>query len=142
MVMTATGDMVVPLLGTPGAAGVARILVDQRMHNWGYSHILHDVLLISSELVTNAAQRTPQDEIRLQLSRDADGIIVAVWDAAPDLPQPRARVDMTLDDLDLSEDAFDENGGWGLQIVQELSARCGAVRDPVGGKWIWARILI
>jgi hypothetical protein len=49
---------------------------------------------------------------------------------------------MTLDDLDLSEEAFDENGGWGLQIVQALSARCGAVRDPVGGKWIWARVLV
>lgn len=38
--------------------------------------------------------------------------------------------ELTLEDLDLSEEAFDDNGGWGLHIVQGLSAKCGVTADP------------
>jgi anti-sigma regulatory factor (Ser/Thr protein kinase) len=141
MVMTETGDVIIPLMGTPAAVGLARTLVDARIRKWDYFHILDDALLIVSELVTNAARRTPREEIRLRLSRDAHGILIAVWDAACDLPRAKPRIEPTLDDLDLSEEAFDDNGGWGLHIVQALSATCGATRDPGGGKWIWARIV-
>jgi hypothetical protein len=70
MVMTATGDLLLPLMGTPSAVGLARTLVDARIRNWTYFHILDNALLVVSELVTNAARQTPHQEIRLQLSRD------------------------------------------------------------------------
>jgi anti-sigma regulatory factor (Ser/Thr protein kinase) len=140
MVMTATGDLVMPLMGTPSAVGLARTLVDARIRKWDYFHILDNVLLIVSELVTNAARQTPHKEIRLQLSRDASGIVIAVWDGDHELPQARPKKELTLDDLDLSEEAFDDNGGWGLHIIQALSSTCGVMGDPAGGKWIWARI--
>jgi anti-sigma regulatory factor (Ser/Thr protein kinase) len=140
MVMTATGDLIIPLMGTPSAVGLARTLVDARIRKWDYFHILDDTLLIVSELVTNAARQTPNEEIRLQLSRDAYGIIVAVWDTAPELPRPKPKFELTLEDLDLSEDAFDDNGGRGLHIIEALSAKCGITGDPAGGKWIWARL--
>nr|WP_121434341.1 ATP-binding protein [Actinomadura pelletieri] len=94
-----------------------------------------------SELVTNASEQTPNKEIRVQVSRDADGLLLAVWDGDPAYPQPRPHVVFSLEDLDLSKEAFDDNGGWGLHIVRALSVRCGATRDPAGGKWVWARML-
>ncbi len=81
------------------------------------------------EIVTNAARQTPDEEIRLQLSRDDYGIIIAVWDADHALPEAKPMAELTLDDLDLSEEAFDDNGGWGLHIVQALAAKCGVTAD-------------
>ncbi|TDC89930.1 ATP-binding protein [Actinomadura sp. 7K507] len=140
MAMTATEESVMPLMGTPAAVGLARTFVDARIRKWDYLHILDSALLVVSEIVTNASRQTPHEEIRLQLSRDAYGVIIAVWDAAHELPQAKPMTELTLDDLDLSEEAFDDNGGWGLHIVQALSTRCGVIGDPAGGKWIWARI--
>ncbi|WP_165978528.1 ATP-binding protein [Actinomadura darangshiensis] len=110
------------------------------MRKWDYFHILDNALLIVSELVTNAARQTPCEEIRLQITRDAYGVIIAVWDAADALPQAKPMAELTLEDLDLSEEAFDDNGGWGLHIVQALSTKCGVIVDPAGGKWIWSRM--
>src|SRR5690349_4433653 len=134
MVMTATGDLIIPLLGTPATVGLARTLTGARMCKWGYLHILDNALLIVSELVTNAVHETPHKEIRFQLSRDAQGVIIAVWDSGLGVPRPKPLRKLTLDDLDLSAEAFDDNGGWGLHIVQALATRCGATRDPGGGK--------
>ncbi|GAA4227497.1 hypothetical protein GCM10022254_15340 [Actinomadura meridiana] len=138
--MTATGEMIVPLMGTAASVGLARTLAEARLCNWDYSHILDDALLVVSELVTNAAQRTPNQEIRVQISRDAGGVILAVWDRDPQYPRAVPQRLLSLDDLDLSSEAFDDNGGWGLHIVQALSVQCGATRDPAGGKWVWARM--
>ncbi|MEU8799544.1 ATP-binding protein [Spirillospora sp. NPDC048819] len=114
--------------------------MDTRIRKWDYFRILDSALLVVSELVTNAARQTPREEIRLQLSRDAYGVIIAVWDKDHELPKAKPMTELTLEDLDLSEEAFDDNGGWGLHIIQALSARCGVTADPAGGKWIWARI--
>ncbi|NVI91850.1 ATP-binding protein [Actinomadura sp. BRA 177] len=141
MAATAGGDLVIPLMGTAASVGLARTLVDARIRKWDYFHILDSTLLIVSELVTNAARQTPREEIRLQVSRDAHGIIVAVWDGACELPRAKPMREITLADLDLSEDAFDDNGGWGLHIVQALSDKCGVTADPAGGKWVWCRIV-
>jgi anti-sigma regulatory factor (Ser/Thr protein kinase) len=140
MAMTATAEPIMPLVGTPSAVGLARTFADTQIRKWDYSHILDGVLLIVSELVTNAARQTPDEEIRLQLSRDAFGIIIAVWDAHHALPEAKPMAELTLEDLDLSEEAFDDNGGWGLHIVQAMSAKCGVTADPAGGKWVWARM--
>ncbi|TDC75449.1 ATP-binding protein [Actinomadura sp. 7K507] len=140
MAMTATEESVMPLLGTPAAVGLARTFVDTRIRKWDYFHILDSALLVVSELVTNAARQTTHEEIRLQLSRDPYGIIIAVWDRDHELPRAKPMTELTLEDLDLSEEAFDDNGGWGLHIIQALSAKCGVTADPAGGKWIWTRM--
>ncbi|MFA1551638.1 ATP-binding protein [Actinomadura chokoriensis] len=138
--MTATEDLITSLPGTPSAVGLARTLTETQISKWDYSHILDSTLLIVSELVTNAVRQTPDEEIRLQLSRDAYGIIIAVWDGGHELPKAKPMTELTLEDLDLSEEAFDDNGGWGLHIVQAMSAKCGVTADPAGGKWIWTRM--
>jgi len=140
MAMTAAAEPVMPLMGTPSAVGLARTSAETQIRKWGYSRILDSALLIVSELVTNAARQTPDEEIRLQLSRDDYGIIIAVWDADHELPKAKPMTELTLEDLDLSEEAFDDNGGWGLHIVQAMSAKCGVTADPGGGKWVWSRM--
>ncbi|MBE1530572.1 ATP-binding protein [Actinomadura algeriensis] len=140
MSITATGDLIIPLLGTPSAVGLARTLAGARLNKWNCRHISDDALLIVSELVTNAARQTSHQEIRLQVSRDTAGIVVAVWDASPEIPKSRPVPEVTLDDLDVADDAFDDNGGRGLPLVQALSHSCGVTKDPTGGKWIWARL--
>jgi hypothetical protein len=50
--------------------------------------------------------------------------------------------DLTPDTLDLREENFDDNGGWGLPIVQMLSADCGVEPTHGGGKWVWANISV
>ena len=140
MAKTTTEESVMPLMGTPAAVGLARTFVETRIRKWNYSRILDNALLVTSELVTNAVRQTPHEEVRLQLSRDGYGVIIAVWDAAHRLPRAEPMTELTLDDLDLSEEAFDDNGGWGLHIVQVLSAGCGVIGDPAGGKWVWCRM--
>lgn len=140
MAMTRSGDLIIPILGTPAAVGLARTLADGRLRKWDYFHIIDDALLIISELVTNATQQTPNEEIRFQLSRESGGVLIAVWDSSPAVPAPKPGFELTLNDLDCSEERYDDNGGWGLGIVQTLATKCGLTRDPGGGKWIWARI--
>ena len=72
--------------------------------------------------------------------RDIGGVLVAVWDASPEIPQPKPVRQLTLDDLEVSDGSFDDNGGRGLPLVQALSHACGVTKDPKGGKWIWARL--
>ncbi|WUI02947.1 ATP-binding protein [Spirillospora sp. NBC_00431] len=86
-------------------------------------------------------RHAPYTEIRFQVSRDAQGVIIAVWDSCPGLPKLRPMSELTLGVLDQSEEAFDDNGGRGLHIVQALSASCGVTRDLNAGKWVWARMV-
>ncbi|HEU5026816.1 MAG TPA: ATP-binding protein [Spirillospora sp.] len=139
--MITTPDcLLIPMLASKAAPGLARTLTRTRLHKWGYAHISDDAFLIASELITNAVAATPGKEIRFQFSRDIAGVLIAVWDASPTQPQARPMIDMTLDTLDVSEEHWDDNGGRGLPIVAVLAAECGHTPDPSGGKWVWARL--
>ncbi|WP_176611501.1 ATP-binding protein [Actinomadura sp. WMMB 499] len=106
-------------------------------------HISDDALLVASELTTNACAATPcGGEIRLQVSRDCAGVLVAVWDDAPGTPRARPVVELTPETLDLAEERWDDNGGRGLPIVAALAAECGYCADSSRGKWAWARLRI
>ncbi|MFB4318417.1 ATP-binding protein [Actinomadura sp. 21ATH] len=140
MLAPKTDDLFMPLLACPAAIGLARTLAGQRLSKWDYSHLLDDAMLIVTELLANAAEATPLRDIRFQLSRDAEGIVIAVWDSSRRLPIPKPIVELTLETLDVTEESYDSNGGWGLPLVQALSTACGYTRDPRGGKWVWARM--
>ncbi|MFI0408350.1 ATP-binding protein [Actinomadura sp. 3N508] len=141
MVTTVAGDLIIKLAGTPAAVGIARMVVAARLRKWDYSHILDDSLIVVSELVTNAAQQAPYTEIRFQLSRDPQGVIIAVWDQSSEMPKLQPMSELILDVFDQSEESFDDNGGRGLHIVRALSASTGVTCDPFGGKWVWARMI-
>ena len=139
--MTTTSDcLLMPILASKAAPGLARTLTQSRLDKWEYGHISDDVFLIASELITNAVTATPGEEIRYQCSRDIAGVLIAVWDGSPDTPQVRPMTEMTLNTLDVSEEHWDDNGGRGLPIIAALAAACGCTPDPQGGKWVWARL--
>ncbi|GAA4241793.1 hypothetical protein GCM10022254_72090 [Actinomadura meridiana] len=139
--MIATPDcLLIPMLASKAAPGLARTLTQTRLHKWGYAHITDDAFLIASELISNAVAATPGKEIRYQCSRDAHGVLIAVWDASPARPRMRPLERLTLDTLDVSKENWDNNGGRGLPIVAALATSCGHTPEPSGGKWIWARL--
>lgn len=138
--MTMSNELQICALATKSAAGLARTLIGPRLEKWDCAHISDDAFLIATELIANASAATPGEVIKICVSRDPAGVLLAVWDSNHHIPQPKPIVELTLENLDLSPARWDTNGGWGLPIVQALSIDCGYRRDPAGGKWIWARL--
>ncbi|MDL4775620.1 MULTISPECIES: ATP-binding protein [Thermomonosporaceae] len=139
--MTTMPDcLLISMLASRAAPGLARTLAKAHLYNWGYMHISDDASLVISELITNAAAVAPHREIRFQISRDVAGVLIAVWDPSPHKPEPLPVVELTLDTLDLTEENWDDNGGRGLPIIAAIATECGHSPDPDGGKWIWARL--
>ncbi|MEU2156175.1 SpoIIE family protein phosphatase [Streptomyces sp. NPDC019396] len=110
----------------PNAVLHARRYTARTMRQWGVVEELDAVLLVVSELVTNAIAHT-QGEVRLELTLAADRLRIAVNDASPRSPVKPAAVD------------WEATGGRGLLIVEASSASWGSV--PLsGGKQVWAEI--
>lgn len=129
------------LLASPSASGLTRSLLGSKLTRWDLLHLIPDAYLIAAELVGNAVAATARGgQIRFRCARDASGILIAVWDPSPRRPLLRF-VEPTLESLDLSPERFDDNGGWGLAIIQALAAETGCESDPDGvGKTVWARL--
>ena len=84
------------------------------------AHVFDDLLLLSSELVSNAARHaglSDADRIRYELRANTDNV----------------RVDVIDPGRGFADDPLDGNGtrGWGLRLVQLLSRRWGVRR--IGG---------
>jgi hypothetical protein len=126
----------------PSAAGLARTLITQRLTKWGYQHLTDDAVLIATELIVNASEATPHEQIKFRLGRNTRGIFLAVWDNSPALPQPKPTTDLTPDALDATEETFDNGGGWGLHLIQALASTCGTTPDDRGGKWVHATLTV
>lgn len=91
--------------------------------------LIEDVLIIVSELVTNAVRYGGSTGI-LQWSLDGGHFLeVAVTDARPGSPAV------------MQAGPKDEHGR-GLFVVMRLSERFGVQPDPQGGKRVWARLAI
>lgn len=94
--MTIKGDdLLISMLALPAAPGVARTLTRARLERWGYSHISDDAFVVASELITNARTATPDTEIRYQLSRDGDEVLLAVWDSSDRRPRIKPAPDLS-----------------------------------------------
>jgi anti-sigma regulatory factor (Ser/Thr protein kinase) len=93
---------------------------------------IDDVVLVASELVSNAVVHTGVDQVEQQLDVTwdvgPDSVLIRVVDPSPDLPRPR------------STNASDTRGR-GLSIVAALALDWG-VRRTDGGKQVWARVPI
>ncbi|MDP9444083.1 MAG: ATP-binding protein [Actinomycetota bacterium] len=101
----------------------ARGFVALRCRSWGLDEESVDaVVLLTSELVTNAARHAPPP-LELTLAGDDSGVRVSVDDSDPALPQPQ-RPDLERD------------GGRGLWLVELLATAWGYHRTDAG-KQIW-----
>lgn len=102
---------------------VRQALLDLESLGW----VMGDVMLVASELVTNAVLHSGcLDEHRLKVRAwlDDDHMRISVWD--PGLSDSSARLEAV------------ENvaGGWGLRIVEQLAVKWGAERGD--GYQVWA----
>lgn len=129
------------LAATPTAVKCARMLTESTITKWGAMCVLDDVLLVLSELVTNAVKETgvPDDRVkltdverlkavRIRLVGLESSILIEVWDCSPRQPIIR---DANLDD----------EGGRGLGIVASIAHRWGSYPSHAG-KVVWAELTV
>ncbi|MFI2434576.1 ATP-binding protein [Streptomyces sp. NPDC018693] len=122
--------------GASGVVPLARDFARQALYAWGWlpaatadqRAAAEDVLLVVSELVTNACLHAegPQE---MQLACDNKVIRIEVVDRGAGQPAPR------------TPHRAGRPGGHGMFIVQRLCLDWGVVRTPgVAGKTVWAEL--
>lgn len=114
-----------PLPPHPIAAEQARILAKIALADWGIPGIDDNVLIVTGELVVNAAK--VGGVFRITLSRHNDSVLVEVWDSSEAVPDRRRQ---SLDRVD----------GRGLLLVGACSKDWGWRFEERGGKTVWAVI--
>ncbi|MFF5013407.1 ATP-binding protein [Streptomyces sp. NPDC001165] len=122
--------------GESGVVPLARDFARQALYVWGWlpaasadrRAAAEDVLLVVSELVTNACLHAEGPE-ELLLARDDKVIRVEVTDRGAGQPAPR------------TPHRAGRPGGHGMFIVQRLCLDWGVVRTPGrSGKTVWAEL--
>lgn len=106
-------------------AGVAEVreFVRTQLAAWRYRGWRDDVVLIASEMVTNALLHGEGEPV-LRLSGSAWRVRIEVSDDSPTLPAVREA---------------GADGGWGLRLLDQVSAGWGAF--PRGtGKVVWCEL--
>ncbi|MEI5011649.1 SpoIIE family protein phosphatase [Streptomyces sp. PmtA] len=110
------------LVDEPAAVRTARQVAARQLSEWGLEHLVTNVELVVSELVTNAI-RHGEGPSRLRLIQH-QVLTCEVTDGSTSHPRPR------------HPDTLDENGR-GLFLVAQLSRRWGS-RSGADGKVVWA----
>ncbi|MFI6688794.1 ATP-binding protein [Streptomyces sp. NPDC050485] len=127
---------VLALAGASGIVPLARDFTRQALYDWGWlpsataegRAAAEDVLLVVSELVTNACLHAEGPE-GLRVSRTAKVLRLEVSDLGAGQPAPR------------TPHRAGRPGGHGMFIVQRLCLDWGVVRTPgVAGKTVWAEL--
>jgi anti-sigma regulatory factor (Ser/Thr protein kinase) len=116
------------IAGGVEAAWTARELLTNQLGESAPAATMHDLHLLTTELVTNAvlhAGMGESDTIELRVATEADRLRVSVTDAGcDDTPAVQA-----LDP--------ESPGGMGLFLVEQISSRWGVERAPGGGNRVW-----
>ncbi|MGW0912471.1 ATP-binding protein [Streptomyces sp. NPDC002784] len=124
------------LVGQSGVVPLARDFTRQALYAWGWlpadgadqRAAAEDVLLVVSELVTNACLHAEGPE-QLRISCDNKVIRLEVSDGGAGQPAPR------------TPHRASRPGGHGMFIVQRLCLDWGIVRAPgATGKTVWAEL--
>lgn len=124
------------LVGVSGAVPRARDFVRQALQDWGWlpaatgdqRAAAEDVLLVVSELVTNACLHADGPE-ELRVGNGPDVLRLEVVDQGSGAPAPR------------TPHRAGRPGGHGMFIVQRLCLDWGVIRNPEGcGKTVWAEL--
>lgn len=110
----------------PDAASHARRFTARTLRAWGLGEAADTVLLVVSELVTNALVHT-EGQVRLDITLTGDRLRIAVGDGSPRTPVKPAIIN------------WHDTGGRGILLVEALSAAWGTM--PLsGGKQVWCEI--
>ncbi|GHI02125.1 PAS sensor protein [Streptomyces cellostaticus] len=112
----------------PDAVMHARRFTARTLRRWHVDEVTDTVLLVVSELVTNALMHT-QGPVHLDLILRGDRVRVCVSDSSPRAPAKPVIVD------------WEATGGRGLLLVEAMSESFGSV--PVAsGKQVWSDIVV
>lgn len=117
----------------PANAAVVRHSIAADLNNHAVAQDrIDDVVLVASELVSNAVVHTAPTLVDEGLDVDwqiqPDCVLIRVVDASPDLPRPRSTTEY-------------DTRGRGLSIISALALDWG-VRRTGSGKQVWARVPI
>ncbi|MER7413191.1 MULTISPECIES: ATP-binding protein [Streptomyces] len=124
------------LVGASGAVPRARDFTRQALHDWGWlpaatadqRAAAEDVLLVVSELVTNACLHANGPE-ELRIGAGPKVLRLEIVDLGSGSPSPR------------TPHRAGRPGGHGMFIVQRLCLDWGVVRNAEGpGKTVWAEL--
>lgn len=110
--------------GTPTCTALAREFTCTHLLAHGLRHLVDDVSLVVSELVTNAVTHA-QTPLTVVLRREGGAVTLTVTDLSPVIPCMVASDGMAL-------------GGRGLVIVDALSRGWGVTPGSNGTKTVWA----
>ncbi|MFG1997654.1 ATP-binding protein [Spirillospora sp. NPDC048911] len=110
----------------PAAVGLLRDLTEFHLSMWGMTAHTPDLVLIVSELATNAVNAAPGAQIDLRFWAEEGVVGIELEDPAAALPALRAA-------------APEEIGGRGLEIVDLLVEEWGTRQEPRGSKVVWVR---
>lgn len=112
----------------PDAVMHARRFTARTLRRWQVQEAADAVLLVVSELVTNALVHT-QGPVSLDLTLRGDRVRVCVSDSSPRAPAKPVIVD------------WESTGGRGLLLIEAMSDAFGSM--PVaGGKQVWSEITV
>ncbi|MGW0732523.1 SpoIIE family protein phosphatase [Streptomyces sp. NPDC002851] len=113
------------------SVATARSFVRDTLHGWGYSDIVDDAVVLTSELVTNAVVHagTTADVLCLRLG---DAVRIEVADRYPEREIPLQQSPRTMG-------SPDREGGRGLQLCAALAARWG-VEYTSTHKQVWFQL--
>ncbi|KJS59873.1 regulator [Streptomyces rubellomurinus] len=123
------------LAGSEGAVQLCRDFSRRALLSWHWlpavdeeqQAVSEDVLLMVSELVTNACLHAPGGPRELRLHWDGDRLRVEVADASPVPPRLRSNADPAIP------------GGHGLRVVDRLARAWGSLPEG-GGKQVWLEV--
>ncbi len=112
------------LASRPLSVSQARALTRRTLSEWGVTSLRDDVVLVVSELVTNAVTHAGTAPITFELLLDEAGLRVSVTDASHTPPE-------------LQDAAPGEEHGRGVSLVELLAAHWG-MESTADGKRVWA----
>lgn len=118
-------DLVLPC--EPSASRTVR---DALRGSPGLGSRLDEVMLVASELVTNAVVHSGADEghsVSVEVSRSDSAVLISVRDPG-----------LSADEAKNRAGRGSEDGGWGLMLVEQLSNRWGSKRN--GSYQVWAQL--
>jgi Histidine kinase-like ATPase domain len=116
-----------------GSVGAARDFAGATLERWGVEERRDDIVVVVSELLTNALRHTQPTEglvwhrrpVRLGLLQPGPWVMCAIADPSQQLPAPR-------------EPGCYEESGRGLHVVASLSDQWGCTSPSPLGKVVWA----